>query len=51
MPIDSAAEISSLNSVGAMDGGAENTPWNWFPPKTKLRIVVPRMPIRMAPSP
>ncbi|MNT77719.1 hypothetical protein D3C72_2168630 [compost metagenome] len=49
MPIDSAAEISSLNSVGPSDGGAENTPWKVLPANAKLSSVVSRMPIRIAP--
>ncbi len=49
MPIDSAAVMSSLNSVGSIDGGAETMPWKVLPPKAKLSSVVSRMPIRIAP--
>ena len=49
MPVDSAAPMSSLNSVASIDGGAENTPWNWLSPKKNDRIVTPMMPIRIAP--
>ena len=48
-PVDSAARMSSWNSVGEIDGGAETMPWNWLPPKKKLSTVTPTMPIRIAP--
>ena len=50
MPPVSADLMSSCRKVGAMEGGAENTPWNSLPAKKNEATVTTTIPIRMAPG-
>ena len=42
--------MSSCRKVGAIDGGAENTPPNLLSPKKNDSTVTARMPIKIAPG-